>query len=253
MLEFIIYGLIHEGDWDLTQPQATLLAGVISGVLLIVAAYIAFHGQREQRAAERQMHEEQLAEQRRKAAEDLEAQRIQLVEQTDAQRRQLSEQLDAQRSQFTEELKARERMWNIEADRSAALVLRNEYMGMFASHADQNARILSSLMNAQRHHSRGHHDKALESIGETNGRWVESSAVPLVLSASDLINARYADLMKEFSAFTVLFAGDDGTGLESVSVAEGEAALTKVREANQRFNGAMRAELDRLFKQGLRN
>lgn len=68
MLEFIIYGLIHEGDWDLTQPQATLLAGVISGVLLIAAAYIAFHGQREQRREEGRRHMELLKAQREQLA-----------------------------------------------------------------------------------------------------------------------------------------------------------------------------------------
>lgn len=77
MLELIIFGVIHEGDWDLTQPQATLLAGVISGALLIAAAYIAFHGQREQRRDERARHNEQLRAQREQFREQLQSQREQ--------------------------------------------------------------------------------------------------------------------------------------------------------------------------------
>lgn len=62
-------------DWDLTQPQATLLAGVISGALLIAAAYIAFHGQREQRAEENTRHRELLTAQRQQFDDQLDAQR----------------------------------------------------------------------------------------------------------------------------------------------------------------------------------
>ncbi|QXW04026.1 hypothetical protein [Rhodococcus globerulus] len=239
MLELIIFGLFYENDWDLTQPQATLLAGVISGALLIAAAYIAFHGQREQRAAERRIHEEQIAEQRRKASSDLAAQRAQLVE-----------QLDAQRSQFMRELESKERMWRLEADRSAALVLRNEYVGMFTSCAENNSAIVSSMMNAERHHSNGDYDKALASVGETAPLFKSYSGV-LVLSASDLVNKRYAEFMAECAEFNGLFGDTGAIGIMSLDKDKVKSALKRVRAANQRFDQSMRDDLERLVKQGI--
>jgi hypothetical protein len=80
----------------MTTPQATLLAASISGPALILAAYIAFHGQRENRAEEARKFEIQMAEQRAQADALLTAQRNQLTEQLDAQRQQLlSEQAEA--------------------------------------------------------------------------------------------------------------------------------------------------------------
>lgn len=239
MLELIIFGVIHEGDWDLTQPQATLLAGVISGALLIVAAYIAFHGQREQRVAERLMHEEQMDEQRRKSSDDLAAQRTQLVE-----------QLEAQRSQFMSELEAKERMWKLEADRSAALVLRNEYVGVFTSCVENNSAILSGMASAVRHHSNGNYDKALASVGETAPLFKRYSAV-LVLSASDLVNKRYSELMAAGAEFNSLFGDAGASGIMGLDKDKVKSALTRVRAANQLFNQSMRDDLDRLVKQGI--
>lgn len=74
--------------WDLTQPQAVLIAGVagglISGSFLVVAAWIAFHGQAQNRIDERDRHNMLLT----------------------AQRDQSNAQLDAQREQWRTELAA---------------------------------------------------------------------------------------------------------------------------------------------------
>ncbi|MFE4501702.1 hypothetical protein ACFRFQ_17760 [Rhodococcus sp. NPDC056743] len=51
-------------DWDLTQPQAVLIAGFASGFFLVAAAWIAFHGQKQNRLDERQRHIDQLNVQR---------------------------------------------------------------------------------------------------------------------------------------------------------------------------------------------
>ncbi|ANS29385.1 hypothetical protein R1CP_23585 [Rhodococcus opacus] len=82
--------------WDLTQPQATLVGGIISGALLVVAAVIAFWGQRATRLADREKFDDQLTEQRHLAADEL-----------NAQRDQLQKQLAAQRAQWENEQKAR--------------------------------------------------------------------------------------------------------------------------------------------------
>lgn len=107
MLEFIIYGLIHEGDWDLTQPQATLLAGVISGVLLIAAAYIAFHGQREQRREEGSRHMELLKAQR--------------------------EQLAIQQTQFDDQLRVQREGWAADNKATSDRAYRDEVRTIYRS------------------------------------------------------------------------------------------------------------------------
>lgn len=63
--------------WDLTQPQAVLIGGAISGSLVVLAAYIAFHGQANQLRDERERHREMLAEQRTQLTRQLDAQRAQ--------------------------------------------------------------------------------------------------------------------------------------------------------------------------------
>lgn len=64
-------------DWDLTQPQATLIAGFVAGPFLITAAYIAFHGQRENMKTERQKFDEQIELQKEQAKADLKLKRAQ--------------------------------------------------------------------------------------------------------------------------------------------------------------------------------
>lgn len=51
-------------DWDLTQPQAVLIGALASGIFLVSAAWIAFHGQEQNRIDERQRHEDLLRAQR---------------------------------------------------------------------------------------------------------------------------------------------------------------------------------------------
>ena len=75
MLEVIIFGLIRDGNWDLTQPQATLIGGIIGGLLLVVAAVIAFSGQKAQRKEERERHDEQLRAQRKQFDDQVREQR----------------------------------------------------------------------------------------------------------------------------------------------------------------------------------
>ncbi|MGW6017844.1 hypothetical protein ACWFNS_07560 [Oerskovia enterophila] len=73
MLELMIFGLFHENDWDLTQPQAVLIGAVASGCFLVGAAWIAFHGQERNRIEERQRHSDQLQVQREGWAADSKA------------------------------------------------------------------------------------------------------------------------------------------------------------------------------------
>jgi hypothetical protein len=66
-------------DWDLTQPQATLIAGFVAGPFLISAAYIAFHGQRENMKTERDKFNEQIQLQKNQAKDELQLKRDQWV------------------------------------------------------------------------------------------------------------------------------------------------------------------------------
>lgn len=126
MLEFIIYGLIHEGDWDLTQPQATLLAGVISGVLLIAAAYIAFHGQREQRREESRRH---------------------------------GEMMKAQRDQFDDQIAAQRNSWSLDQKSSSDRSYRSEVREVYIRVLRIHEKLLKVAVDARYAHTHG--DKAL--------------------------------------------------------------------------------------------
>lgn len=64
-------------EWDLTQPQATLIAGLVAGPFLITAAYIAFHGQRENMRTEREKFDEQIQLQKDQARDELQLKRDQ--------------------------------------------------------------------------------------------------------------------------------------------------------------------------------
>ena len=64
-------------EWDLTQPQATLIAGFVAGPFLITAAYIAFHGQRENMKTEREKFDEQIQLQKDQARDELQLKRDQ--------------------------------------------------------------------------------------------------------------------------------------------------------------------------------
>ena len=64
----IVWGPLME--WDLTQPQATLIAGLVAGPFLITAAYIAFHGQRENMKTEREKFNEQIDVQKKQAQDE---------------------------------------------------------------------------------------------------------------------------------------------------------------------------------------
>jgi hypothetical protein len=75
MLELIVFGLFYENDWDLTQPQAVLIVGFVSGFFLVGAAWLAFHGQKQNRIDERQRHEDLLTAQRDQHEAQLTAQR----------------------------------------------------------------------------------------------------------------------------------------------------------------------------------
>lgn len=66
-------------NWDLTQPQATLIAGFVAGPFLITAAYIAFHGQRENMRIEREKFDEQVQLQKDQARVELQLKRDQWV------------------------------------------------------------------------------------------------------------------------------------------------------------------------------
>jgi hypothetical protein len=66
-------------EWDLTQPQATLIAGLVAGPFLITAAYIAFHGQRENMKTEREKFNEQIDVQKKQARDELQLKRDQWV------------------------------------------------------------------------------------------------------------------------------------------------------------------------------
>ncbi|MDQ0281280.1 hypothetical protein [Rhodococcoides fascians] len=66
-------------EWDLTQPQATLIAGLVAGPFLITAAYIAFHGQRENMKTEREKFNEQIKVQKEQARDELQLKRDQWV------------------------------------------------------------------------------------------------------------------------------------------------------------------------------
>lgn len=71
----IVWGPLME--WDLTQPQATLIAGFVAGPFLITAAYIAFHGQREHKKTEREKFDEQIQLQKDQARDELQLKRDQ--------------------------------------------------------------------------------------------------------------------------------------------------------------------------------
>lgn len=71
----IVWGPLME--WDLTQPQATLIAGLVAGPFLITAAYIAFHGQRENTRIEREKFDEQIQLQKDQARDELQLKRDQ--------------------------------------------------------------------------------------------------------------------------------------------------------------------------------
>lgn len=73
----IVWGPLME--WDLTQPQATLIAGLVAGPFLITAAYIAFHGQRENMKTEREKFDEQIKLQKEQALDELQLRRDQWV------------------------------------------------------------------------------------------------------------------------------------------------------------------------------
>ncbi|MBH5146336.1 hypothetical protein [Rhodococcus erythropolis] len=240
MLEFIIYGLIHEGDWDLTQPQATLLAGVISGVLLIAAAYIAFHGQREQRAAERLMHEEQMDEQRRKAASDLEAART-----------QLTEQLVAQRQQFLDDIDAKERIRVHEMQRAAALMRHAELQPIYANALSVRDALREALLSAHRMVEFNQPAMVQQRIEEAGRLSTQLDGASIELSASLEVAALDADLIRAFNQVIGAFRWMGGPGTTPPTNAERKQLLDASYLAGNRLRNAMRSELEGLSQAGL--
>ncbi len=244
MLEFTIYGLIHEGDWDLTQPQATLLAGVISGVLLIAAAYIAFHGQREQREAEREIHEEQMAEQRRRAAVDLEAQRI-----------QLTEQLNAQRTQFLDDIEAKERIRLHELQRAAALLHRGEIFPLYSRALERRDALLDALsgvhmaLEARNDGARVEYLRKIDvHLENLDGAAIELSASMSVTALDSAFIALCKDFVKTLTPPTNIPA----PGWSPIEwTIRRKTALESARSAGRDLRNEMRAELDSLSKAGL--
>ncbi|MEW1881033.1 hypothetical protein AB0O58_15185 [Rhodococcus sp. NPDC080181] len=77
----------HLTEWDLTQPQATLIAGLVGGPFLIAAAAIAFRGQAQTRQDERDKFEQQLQLERENFERQLREQRGQVDKQIEMQAR----------------------------------------------------------------------------------------------------------------------------------------------------------------------
>ncbi|GGG04139.1 hypothetical protein GCM10007304_17840 [Rhodococcoides trifolii] len=75
----------HLMDWDFTQPQATIIAGLIGGPFLLAAAAIAFQGQKETRQDERDKFEKQLKFERDNFDRQMKEQRRQSKEQLEMQ------------------------------------------------------------------------------------------------------------------------------------------------------------------------
>lgn len=212
-------------EWDLTQPQAVLIAavagGLVSGGFLIAAAWIAFHGQRQNREDERNRHDEMLT----------------------IQRQQHKDQLDAQREQFERELDEKERIRKSELRRAAALHQHRELAASY-SRALQVAESLVFLIDGARHrYSKGDAAGGDLKLRETEALFMESTVINLVLAASTDAISAWADISRSMAAALAVFTDEEAAGNKLGPSNKRDEALGAVRHAIGRFQTCTRIEL----------
>lgn len=197
-------------DWDLTQPQAVLIAGFASGIFLVTAAWIAFHGQKQNRLDERQRHEDLLA----------------------AQRDQHEDQLNAQREE-----------WKAAQKAASDLKFRDEVRDVYMRALKNLDGVMDALLDFRLSAKYDDSDakyKSVARLGDLNTQWIELQGEFALVSESEIIDvAVEAHALRMQEAKDAVDAIDDEAELPAF---DAEAS----KQSKEKLTALMRTHLDGL-------